>query len=134
MLGKNFFFSLASTFFATALKETNIFFSWLHNHSRGGLRLQVSLSSSQCALLLLKNAVLFPELSFHFPELSFYFLELPFVFQKCLFISRKILIVFQNCCLVFQKCFLFIYCALLFPSIIFFQADCSFSLFPAHAA
>ena len=50
--------------------------------SRGGVMLQVSLSSSNCALSLPQNALLFPKLSFHLPELSFYSPELPFCFPE----------------------------------------------------
>ena len=89
----------------------------------GFVRLQVSLSSSQCALLLPKNALLFLELPFYFPEVpffswnfSFVFQKCSFMFQKCLFISQKFAIVFDICPLIFQKCLLFICCAGLFPS------------------
>ena len=76
-----------------------------------------------------------PELSFYFPEVLFCFQESPFcfpevpicslncsfVFQKCPFVFLKCLFVFQICPLVFQKCLLFIYCARLFPRMIFFK-------------
>ena len=73
-------------------------------------------SSSQCAILLPKNASLFPEITFYFPELPFHFPEVPFCFDKCLFISQKCLNVFQNSPLALQKCLLFIYCVHLFLS------------------
>ena len=44
------------------------------------MRLQVSVSLSQCPFLLSKNALLFLELPFYFPKVSFCFLELPFFF------------------------------------------------------
>ena len=48
----------------------------------GGVRLQVPLPLSQCAALLCKNALLFPEMPFYFPEILFCFLELPFEFSE----------------------------------------------------
>ena len=50
-----------------------------------GVRLQVPVSSSQCALLLPKNTLLSPELPFYFPEVPLCFLEFPFCFPEVLF-------------------------------------------------
>ena len=79
------------------------------------VRLQVPLPSSQCALLLPKNPLLFLIGPFIFHTCLF-------VFQKCLlFISQKCSIVFQNYPLVSQKRLLFIYSEHLFPRMRFFQ-------------
>ena len=59
--------------------------TYKNDHSRGG----VPLSSSQCAFILSKNALSFPELPFYFPEVPSYFLELPFFFQRCHFVFQK---------------------------------------------
>ena len=50
--------------------------------SRGGVRLKVSLSSSQCTLLHPKNILLLPKMVLLFLELHFYFPELPFCFPE----------------------------------------------------
>ena len=50
--------------------------------SRGGVRLKVSLSSSQCTLLHPKNILLLPKMVLLFLELYFYFPELPFCFPE----------------------------------------------------
>ena len=53
------------------------------------VRLQVLLLSSQCALLLHKNALSFPELPFHFPEVPFRFLKFTFCFPEVAFYFSK---------------------------------------------
>ena len=80
--------------------------------TEGGARLRMPLCSSKCALLRPKSVLLFLELPFYFPELSFFSRNSPVVFQKCPFL--------QNCPLIFHKCLPFIYCARLFPRILFF--------------
>ena len=117
------------------LEKINLYFDLKHpkmttpDKEQWGLwvRLRVLLSSSKCAFLLLKNALIFPELTF-FPELPFWYLELTFCFPKVFFLFLKnILLFFQNCPLVFLKYLLFDYCACLFPRMLFCPADCTFS-------
>ena len=85
-----------------------------------------SLSSSQCALLLPKNAFSSQNCLFIFQKCPFVSWNFPFVFQKCLSVSQKCPIVFQNCPLVFQKSFLFILRAF-FQERLLFPANCTFS-------
>ena len=91
---------------------------------RGGT--SPSLSSSQCALLLPKNAFSSQNCLFIFQKCLFVSWNFPFVFQKCLSISQKCPTVFQNCPLVFQKSFLFILRAF-FQERLLFPANCTFS-------
>ena len=105
-----------------------------NGHSRRGKgRLQVSLSSSHCVFLLPKIFFYSHNCHFIFQDCPFIFQKCPFIFQKCPFVSwncpfvfqkcllflKKCTIVFQNCPLDFQKCFIFVYCARLFPIILF---------------
>ena len=62
---------------------------WLETYKNDHFRGGVPLSSSQCAFILSKNALSFPELPFYFPEVPSYFLELPFFFQRCHFVFQK---------------------------------------------
>ena len=79
---------------------------------RGGAKLQVSLSSSQCALLFPKNALLFLELCLCFPEVFFCFPEwpfcdfskMPYCFQRWV-ISFPEVLSFYLLCESFQECF-----------------------------
>ena len=63
---------------------------------------------------------------FYILKVSFYSWNCPFIFQNCPFVSRNSPVLFQkcpflqNCPLVFHKYLLFIYCARLFPRILFF--------------
>ena len=91
---------------------------------RGGT--SPSLSSSQCALLLPKNAFSSQNCLFIFQKCPFVSWNFPFVFQKCLSISQKCPSVFQNCPLVFQNSFLFILRAF-FQERLLFPANCTFS-------
>ena len=54
-----------------------------------GVRSQVPLSLSKCALLLSRNARLFPDFPLYFPEVPFCFLELPFCFPEVPFLLLK---------------------------------------------
>ena len=63
---------------------------------------------------------------FYVLKVSFYSWNCPFIFQNCpffqgipLLFSRNALFL-QNCPLIFHKCLLYIYCARLFPRILFF--------------
>ena len=67
---------------------------------------RIALLFPRSVLLFLKSALLFPR-SAYFSKMSYCFPELPFSFHKCL---------------------LFIYCALVFPGILFSPADGTFSL------
>ena len=90
--------------------------------------LQVPLSSIQCALLLSKNALLFPELPFYFQLMLLCFLEFPFCFPEVPFHFSKIPCCFLELSFVYQKCLIFIFYAHLFPRMIFFPVDDTFSL------
>ena len=79
--------------------------SYFREFKREELKLQVLLFSSQCTLLLSKNALLFPEFQFHFSEVPFCFLEL--------FFSIPEMPSFYLLCLSFSKN-------------VFFQAECTF--------
>ena len=98
-----------------------------NDHSRGeGVRLQVPLSLSQCALLLPKNALLLPELPFYFPELPFYFPEMPFCFLELLFCFPKVSFCFPEVPFYFSKmplCFPELH--LSFPEVLSFYFLCA---------
>ena len=85
---------------------------------RGVVRLQVSLPSSQCALLLPKNVILFLELPFYFQELPLHFLELPFLFPGiALLFSRSALLFSRSAFLFLKNALLFSRTAFSFPEV-----------------
>lgn len=61
-----------------------------------GMRAEVTLSSSQCAILLPKN-------SFYFQNSTVIFQNCSFISKKCLFTSQKSYTVVQNCPLVLLR-------------------------------
>ena len=82
---------------------------------------QNSLLFSRSVLLFCRIILLFLGIALLFSRIAhFIFLKGFFVSWKCLFISQKYPIVFQNCPLDFQNCPLLIYCARLFPKMLFF--------------
>ena len=103
-------------------------FFWLetskNEYSREGggeVRLQVSLSSSQCALLLTKNTLLFPEFAF-FPRMVFLFSINVILFSRIAFF----LFYFTFLMCIFFLCFFFF---LIAPSPCPVQS-CSWRIFP----
>ena len=98
------------------------------------VRLLVSLSSSQCVLLLHKNVFLFLELPFYFPEVPFCFLELPFCFPEVLFCFPEVPFYFSKMPYCFRELpfsfpevpSIYLLCTS-FSKKAFFAADCTFS-------
>ena len=88
--------------------------------------MQLSLSSSQCALLFPKNTLSFLELPFYFPELLFCFLELPFCFIELPFCFPEVSFYFirmpycfPELRFSFPEVSFFVYCARLYPRMLF---------------
>ena len=92
----------------------------------GGMRLQMSLFSSQYALLLHKNALFSPRIVLLFSRIVLLFPGIALLFSRSVFLFlKKWPIVFQDCILVFQKCLLFCTMRISFQEC-FFPADCTF--------
>ena len=74
------------------------------------------------------SALVLPKDAIYFPQVSFCFLEFPFCFQQVPFCFSKMPYCFPELCsLVFQRCLLFIYGTHIFPRMLFFPADSTFS-------
>ena len=100
------------------------------------VRLLVPMSSSQHAISLLKNqkypfipriALLFSRIALLFPRSVLLFFKSARSFPGSAYFS-KMSYCFPELPFSFHKCLLFIYCALVFPGILFSPADCTFSL------
>ena len=99
------------------------------------LRLQVPVSSSQCALLFPRWTLLFlqncPSIFLRRPFVSrnyhFVYQKWHLVFGKCLLFLKNFLF-FLELSFIFQKCVLFNYCARLFPRMLFVQNDICLAL------
>ena len=97
------------------------------------MRLQVPLTSSQRALLLLKmpfysqNCCFFLELPFYFPEVPFYFPEVPFCFPEVPFCFPKMPYCFPELLFTFPEVPSFYLLRASFSKNDFFPAHCTFS-------
>ena len=99
-----------------------------NDHSREGWgckcphsHINVPFHSPKIAFYYQNSPFFFQNCLFIFQTSSFVSWNCSFVYQNCLFLSQKCPIAFQNFHLVFQKCLFFIYCAHIFPRILFFS-------------
>ena len=105
-----------------------------NDHSRGGqiykcpcLQVNVPIYFPKMPFYFLNCPFYFQELSSYFPKVPFCLMELPFCSPEAPFYFSKMSYCFPELPLVFQKCLCFIYYAHLFPRILFFPADSTFS-------